>query len=313
MIDLKLLIKSGVQFGHQTWRWCPKMRPYIWGQKNDVHLIDVSKTAFQLEKAAKFLESVVASGKPVLWVGTKKAAQDVIKNAVKPIKCPYVTHRWIGGTLTNYSQVKKSITKLLHFEDILAKTEQYSYTKKEYGVFQKIVERLLKNVGGIRTLTWPVGAVVIIDVKKEHVAVKEAISAGIPIVALVDTNSDPSMIDYVIPANDDVPRAISVIVDYLAAAIARGQATSAAKPQEELVTEQSIENLLEQALGIEEDEDKPARRGSRAPGAGPVVGRAPKKVAPRFKASQRSQAPSNKVAAEETAEDVVVEDDKASE
>ena len=313
MIDLKLLIKSGVQFGHQTWRWCPKMRPYIWGQKNDVHLIDVSKTAYQLERAAKFLESLAASGKPVLWVGTKKAAQDVIKNAVAPIKCPYVTHRWIGGTLTNYSQVKKSITKLLHFEDILAKTEQYSYTKKEYGVFQKIVERLLKNVGGIRTLTWPVGAVIIVDVKKEHVAVKEAISAGIPIIALVDTNSDPSGIDFVIPGNDDVPRAISVIADFLAQAIARGQATSAAKPQEEILAEQSIENLLEQALGIEEDEDKPARRGSRAPAAGVVPGRGPKKMAPRFKASQRGPSQGVRPSTTEEPQEAATEDDKSSE
>ena len=180
MIDYNILIKNGVQFGHLTWRWCPKMRPYIWGQKNDIHLIDVSKTAFQLEKAGKFLESIAAEGKPILWVGTKRAAAGVVRKVAGDIQSPSITHRWVGGTITNYSQVKKSITKLLHFEDILSKMGEHTYTKKEYGVFRKIVDRLTKSVGGIRNLAWPIGAVVVFDVRKEHVAVKEAQAAGIP-------------------------------------------------------------------------------------------------------------------------------------
>lgn len=274
---LQSLAKNGVQYGHQTWRWNPRMAPYIWGQKNGIHLIDLSKTAHQLEKAAKFLEEVAASGKPILWCGTKKAAQAALIQALTNVKCPSVTHRWIGGTLTNYPQVKKSVTKLLHLEDILAKNENSHYTKKELNIFNKMVERLNKNIGGIRQLMWPVGAIVIIDVKKEHVALKEAISAGVPVVALVDTNSDPSLIDYVIPSNDDAPRAISVIVNYLTEAVARGQVVAANKPQEELSTENTIEQMLAHALGMTEEGEaannskkRPAARPSRKP-AGPRV------------------------------------------
>lgn len=273
MIDLKELIKSGVQFGHQTWRWCPKMKPYIWGEKNGVHLIDVSKTAHQMEKAAQFLESVAAAGKPVLWVGTKKAAQAPIKKAADESQSPRVVHRWIGGTITNNSQVKKSLTKLLHFEDIIKKSssEQFTYTKKEYGKFQKIVDRLTNNVGGIRKMGWPIGALVIVDVRKEHVALKEAQAAGIPVVALVDTNGDPSMIDYVIPANDDVTRAIEVVLEPLAQAVKRGKAVATTQVQEDVSAEQMIEQLVEQALAGEEEENKPKRtsggRGRTSSGA----------------------------------------------
>jgi small subunit ribosomal protein S2 len=223
MIDLKILIKNGVQFGHQAWRWCPKMARFIWGKKNGVHLIDVSKTAVELERAAKFLEGVAAEGKQILWVGTKPAAQNIIQACAEKLNAPYVRNRWIGGTLTNFSQVKKSVTKLLHYEDILSKTEKYSYNKKEFGVFQKLVDRLNANVGGIRDLAWPIGAIIIIDARKEAVTIKEAISAGIPVVALVDTNADPTGIDFVIPGNDDVARSISVIAEVLASAVERGQ------------------------------------------------------------------------------------------
>lgn len=273
MIDLKKLIGAGVHFGHQTWRWCPKMRPYIWGAKNSVHLIDVSKTALQMDKAAKFLEGIAAEGKSILWVGTKKAAQQAIQEVAVRLNSPFVTHRWIGGTLTNYPQVRKSVTKLLHYEDVLAKADQHLYTKKELGLFQKMVERNQKNVGGIRKLAWPIGAIVVVDVKKEHTAVKEAAAAGVPIVAFVDTNSDPSLVDYVIPANDDIPRAISVILEYLAEAVARGQQVAANRPQEEITAENSVEKMIAQVLNAEDEEEKtrnPRRRssGARGPGAG---------------------------------------------
>ncbi len=262
MIDLKTLIKAGVQFGHQTWRWCPKMRPYIWGQKNGVHLIDISKTAYQIDKASKFLESVASEGKPILWVGTKKAAQQAVEQYATSLKCPYVTNRWIGGTLTNFQQVKKLVTKLLHYEDVLSKADQHLYTKKERGEFQKIIERLTKNAGGIRKLTWPVGALIVVDVKKEHVAIREAQAMGIPVVGIVDTNSDPSLVDYPIPANDDVARAISVVLEPLVQAIERGKAVAAARPQEEIVTHDSIEQLIERALGAE-DEDEEGKASQR--------------------------------------------------
>jgi len=237
MIDFKRLIKNGVHFGHQKTRWCPKMAPYIWGSQNNVHLIDVSKTAFQLEKAAQFLQGVVAEGQCVLWVGTKKAARDIISKAAVDLKMPFVCHRWIGGTLSNNSQVKKSVTNLLHKEDVLANAEKFPlYIKKEFNKIQKDVERLNKNVGGIKNLTWPLGAIVLIDVNKERSALKEAAAMGIPVIALVDTNSDPSLVDFVIPGNDDSPNAIATIVEILADAARKGVVIaqeSAAKEKEE--------------------------------------------------------------------------------
>lgn len=221
-IDFKDLVKAGVHFGHQKSRWCPKMAPYIWGFKNDIYLIDVVKTAHLMEQAAKFLESVAAQGKPIMWIGTKKAAQAAIQKTAGSLSMPFVTHRWVGGTLSNFSQVKKSVTKLLHYEDILAKSANSPYTKKELNVYGKIVDRLKQNVGGILGLNMPLGALVVVDVRKEQSAIREAVVMGIPVIALVDTNSDPSLVDYVIPANDDVPRSIEIIVDYLGQAVAQG-------------------------------------------------------------------------------------------
>ena len=282
MIDLKVLIKNGVQFGHQTWRWSPKMERYIWGTKNGVHLIDVSKTAQELERAAKFLEDVAAQGKQILWVGTKKSAQDAIYNAAQKIKDPYVCHRWIGGTLTNYSQVKKSVTKLLHFEDVLKKADSAThYTKKERGVFQKNVDRLEGNVGGIRTLLWPVGAVVVVDVRKEAVVIKEAQAMGVPVVALVDTNCDPSGIDYVIPGNDDVARAVNVIIENLADAAARGAARAEKKQQK--VAEQVDEDRMMALKKLEEEEAQVIKKG----GAPRKVNKQAEEVAPVDKPEQK--------------------------
>jgi small subunit ribosomal protein S2 len=224
------LAEAGVHFGHETSRWCPKMSPYIWGTKNHVHLIDVSKTEDQLKRAAKFLESVAAQGEQILWVGTKKAAQDVIVNTAKSLNMPYVSQRWVGGTLSNFPQVKKSVTKLLHYEDIIAKAEKFPhYTKKDIAIFQKIVIRLKKIVDGIRNLVWPIGAIVLVDVSKERSALKEAVKMGIPVVAIVDTNGDPSLVDYVIPGNDDTPKSIKILIDYLAEAATKGKEAAGSK------------------------------------------------------------------------------------
>ena len=232
MIDFRTLVKAGVHFGHQSSRWCPRMAPYIWGEKGGIHLINVAKTAVHLEKAAKFLEDTIAEGKTVMWLGTKKPAQSIVTDAGKAVGMPYVTHRWIGGTLTNNSQVKKSVTKYLHLKDVIAKADRTRYTKKEFSVFQKMVSRLEKNIGGIVNMTWPVGAIVAVDVRKEQSAIKEAAMLGIPVIALVDTNCDPLGIDYVIPANDDSPKAIKVVVDYLQEAALRGKAVADAKKAE---------------------------------------------------------------------------------
>jgi small subunit ribosomal protein S2 len=254
------------------------MAPYIWGQRSGIYLIDVSKTANQIEKAAQFLQSIAAQGKQILWVGTKKPAQGVVGKVGQSLKMPYVTYRWIGGTLTNNSQVRKSITRLLHFEDILKKSAEFSYTKKELGTFNKIAGRLDKNVGGIRTLRWPVGAVVLVDVRKEQTALREATAMGIPVVALVDTNGDPSLVSYVIPANDDSPKSVELIIDYLGQAAQQGltaaaqhKADKAAAATEETVPTEET-NLVELKLaGFDEEETaENKKKGPRRPATRPV-------------------------------------------
>lgn len=268
MIDFRKLIGASVQFGHQRSRWCPKMAPWIWGYKGSTHLIDVSKTAYQLEKASQFLEKVASEGKVILWVGTKKAARNAISQAAMRLEMPYVNHRWIGGMLSNHTQVKKSITKLLHYEDIVAKADKYPhYTKKEFNTIQKMVDRLEKNVGGIRDLRWPVGAIVLVDVEKENSALKEAAKMGIPVVALVDTNGDPSLVDYVIPANDDIPQSVELLINYLADAVARGKANvkaeALAKIKEDELAETETAGLLQlQAAGDEEEGAKKKSSGA---------------------------------------------------
>ncbi len=233
-VDFRRLIEAGVHFGHQTFRWCPKMKPYIWGSKNKVHLIDVSKTASQIEKASQFLNDIVAGGKQILWVGTKKSAQKLIRDTAKKFYMPYVNHRWIGGTLSNHGQVKKSLTKWVHLEDVLDKSEKFSfYTKKELNIFKKMVQRLEKSIGGLRKLSMKdLGTIIIVDVDREYSALLEAVGMDIPVIGLVDTNSDPSMVDYVIPANDDSAKSIEVIFEYLSSAIEKGAAVAAKKAEE---------------------------------------------------------------------------------
>ncbi len=229
MIDFRQLIDVGLHFGHQKSRWCPKMEPYIWGHRGGVHLIDISKTAHALAKTAAFLETVVARGETILWVGTKKPAKEFIAQVGLATGMPYVDYRWVGGTITNFQQVKKAVTKLLHYDDILAKAnrENSPYTKKEIARIQKLADRLRRSIGGLKTLHMPIGAVVLIDVRKEQTALLEAVASNVPVVALVDTNSDPSMIDYVIPGNDDSAKGIEFVLTYLQEAVKKGVAKRA--------------------------------------------------------------------------------------
>lgn len=224
MIDFKQLIDVGLHFGHQKSRWCPKMEPYIWGHRGGVHLIDISKTAHALQKTASFLETVVARGEMVLWIGTKKPAKEAIVQAGIATGMPYVDYRWVGGTITNFHQVKKAVTKLLHYEDILARAnrENSPYTKKEVARIQKLADRLRRSIGGLKTLAMPIGAVVIIDVRKEQTALLEAVASHLPVVGLVDSNSDPSGIDFVIPGNDDSAKGIAFVLEYLQEAVKKG-------------------------------------------------------------------------------------------
>lgn len=285
MVDFSQLIKAGLHFGHQTSRWCPKMAPYIWGQRGGVHLLDISKIAYSLEKAATFLESVAAEGKTVLWVGTKRPAKELIVNTAKALNMPFVDHRWVGGTITNFYQVKKAVTKYLHYQDVIAKASAadavHHYTKKELGGFQKTSDRMEKTVGGLKELRMPLGALVVIDVRKEITAIQEANAAGIPVVALVDTNGDPEGVDFVIPGNDDSPNGIQLVLEYLAARVAKG--AQYAKANSIVPVEQETE-LVE---GATEDIEKAAKAAAKKVKVAAKGGKAPVKrggkVAPKAK------------------------------
>jgi len=219
--ELKQFVEAGVHFGHHTARWHPKMRPYIWGARNKIHLINVAKTAFLLERAKKFLEEVTSQNKLILWVGTKKAAQPSIKAIGEKLEMPYVAHRWIGGTLSNYDQVKKAVTQLLHLRDVQKKSLS-RYSKKEQSMLLKDLERLEKNFGGIVKLNALPAALIVVDAKYERSAIKEALGMNIPVISLVDTNTDPTGITYVIPSNDDSPKAISLIIKLLGESVEAG-------------------------------------------------------------------------------------------
>lgn len=286
MIDFRQLIDAGLHFGHQKSRWCPKMKPFIWGHRGGIHLIDISKTAHALEKTAAFLESIVARGETILWVGTKKSAKEVVGVVGRDLKMPYVNYRWVGGTITNYHQVKKAVTKLMHYEDILdraAKSENTVYTKKELGRFEKLSQRLERSVGGLKDLRMPIGAVVLLDVKKEHTALLEANGAGIPVVALVDTNADPSGIDFVIPGNDDSTKGIKFVLDYLQAAAKKGLAQKAevakqAKHEEEMkAAAKKQDKVASSEENVEENSVKASSKGAAS--VKKTVAPAPKKSA----------------------------------
>lgn len=276
MIDFRQLIDVGLHFGHQKSRWCPKMEPYIWGHRGGIHLIDISKTAHALQKTSSFLEAVVARGETVLWVGTKKPAKEAIVQVGNATGMPYVDYRWVGGTITNYAQVKKAVTKLLHYDDIVAKAalDNSPYTKKEVVRIQKLADRLRRTFGGLKNLNMPIGAVVVIDVRKEQTALLEAVAAHIPLVALVDTNSDPSNISYVIPGNDDSAKGISFVLDFLKEGVLRGlsQRTEiAVKKAKDVEEQRAAKNTASRAdvtildENEEDEENKSDAKRSKAP------------------------------------------------
>ncbi len=223
-VDIKKLLEAGVHFGHKTSRWHPKMAPYIHSKRQDSHIIDLTKTVEGLEKALPFLTATAAAGKPVLFVATKKQTKEIVKKTAEELNQPYMTNRWLGGTLTNVSTITAQIKKLKDLERNMASGAfEKKYNKLEVQRFQEEIDELNAKYGGIKDLSGKPGAVVVIDVLGDLNAIKEAKTLGVPVVGLVDTNADPSLIDYVIPGNDDAIKGVSVILDYIAQAIAEGK------------------------------------------------------------------------------------------
>jgi small subunit ribosomal protein S2 len=231
---IKELLEAGVHFGHQTRRWHPKMKRYIFEARNGIHIVDLSKTARQLEDACNFLGKTVRNGGKVLFVGTKKQAQVLIREAAEATGQFFVTDRWLGGTLTNLNTIKQSLSRLDKLEKMFEDGSIKKYVKQEQASLNRERAKLVRYLGGIRDMKNKPDAIFIVDIKREHNAVAEGRKLGIPIVALVDTNCDPDLVDHPIAGNDDAIRSIRVIVDAISGAIkeARGEYGAATKPAE---------------------------------------------------------------------------------
>lgn len=221
--DIKALFEAGAHFGHKTSRWHPKMAPYIHSKRQDSHIIDLAKTVESLGKALPFITSVAASGKKVLFVGTKKQAKDITKLAAERAGQPFVTERWIGGMLTNVTTINAQLSKLRDLEKRMDSGDlEKRYNKLEVQRFQEEIDELNRKYGGIKDLNGKPGALFVTDIIADANAVREAKTLGIPVVAIVDTNANPDGIDYVIPANDDAIKSLQILLDYAVEAIAEG-------------------------------------------------------------------------------------------
>jgi len=268
-ITMKELLEAGVHFGHQTKRWNPKMKPYIFGARNGIYIIDLQKTVRMFRTAYEFIADTTANGKSVLFVGTKKQARDSIYEEANRCEMFYVHNRWLGGMMTNFQTIKQSIDRLNYLNDILNDEETINlYTKKERLKLGKEQIKLDNNLGGISHMNKLPGAVFVVDPKNEAIAVREAKRLGIPIVAIVDSNCDPDEIDYIIPGNDDAIRAIRLITSRIADACIKGSERLAEQQQAE--ADKNIEESSEKTSA--EANLKPGERRVISNGSdGPVV------------------------------------------
>ncbi|QCR23405.1 30S ribosomal protein S2 [Pontibacter sp. SGAir0037] len=221
--NYKELLEAGVHFGHLTRKWDPKMAPYIFMEKNGIHIIDLNKTLVALDEATAAIKNIAKSGRKIMFVATKKQAQDIVAEEAKRLKMPYVTDRWLGGMLTNFATVRKSLKKMSTIDKMVKDNTAYAaIAKREKLMLSREREKLERVLGGIADLSRLPAALFIVDVKREHIAVKEAQKLNLPVFAICDTNSNPETVDYAIPANDDASKSISLIVSIIGKAIEEG-------------------------------------------------------------------------------------------
>ncbi|MBC5647086.1 30S ribosomal protein S2 [Christensenella tenuis] len=241
VISMKQLLEAGVHFGHQTRRWNPKMKRFIFTERNGIYIIDLQKTVKEVEKAYYFVRDIAMDNKTVLFVGTKKQAQESIEAEAKRCGMYYVSNRWLGGMLTNFKTIKSRVARLNKIEEMEQNGDMELLPKKEVIQLMHEKEKLLKNLGGIREMKDLPGALFVVDPRKEHIAIAEARNLGIPVVAIVDTNCDPDEVDYPIPGNDDAIRAVKLITSKMADAVLEGkqgeQMEEAAEEAAEVLTE----------------------------------------------------------------------------
>lgn len=252
---MKELLEAGVHFGHQTRRWNPKMKDYIFGQRNGIYIIDLQRTIKIFKEALQFLKDVAADGKEVLMVGTKKQAQDIIKDYAEKCEASYINQRWIGGVLTNFSTIRGSVEKLIELEEMKEDGRWDLMSKKDQSKTEKVYKKLSKNLGGIKRMTELPGALFVIDSINEEIAIREAQKLKIPIVAIVDTNGDPEDIDYPVPGNDDAVRAIELFTSKVAEVVSEGKKERVAQELQEEKKE-APPSEEEQPPASSEGEDK---------------------------------------------------------
>ncbi len=251
-VTMKQLLEAGVHFGHQTRRWNPKMKPYIFGARNGIYIIDLQKTVKLFKIAYDFVVETVANGGTVLFVGTKKQAQESIIEEASRCGMPYVNHRWLGGMLTNYRTIKQGIDKLKKLDAMFEDGSIERFKKKEILKMDRLRQKLERNLGGIKDMDGLPSVVYVVDAKQEDIAVKEARKLGIPVVALVDTNCDPDGIDYIIPSNDDAIRAIRLLTSRIADAVLEGLEKYKERVQAE--SDKEAEEAQEEVAAAEAEE-----------------------------------------------------------
>lgn len=264
------LLEAGCHFGHLKRKWNPAMAPYIFAERNGIHIIDLNKTAVMIDEAAEALKNIAKSGRKILFVGTKKQAQEVIAAKAQEIAMPYITERWAGGMLTNFPTIRKAVKKMSNIDKMMTDGTFDNISKREKLQITRQREKLEKNLGSIADLTRLPSALFVVDVMKEHIAVAEANRLGIPVFGIVDTNSDPSNIDFVIPANDDATKSIEVILNAVAAAINEG------------LEERKVEKADEDAAAQQEEapaKEAPAAKERRTRVRKATTEAAPEKVA----------------------------------
>ena len=247
VISMKQLLEAGVHFGHQTRRWNPKMAPYIFTERNGIYIIDLQKTVKKIDEAYDFMKEVGATGKPVLFVGTKKQAQAAIEDEAKRCGMYYVNQRWLGGMLTNYKTISARIKRLYDIQKMEEDGTFEKLAKKEVIKLRAEAEKLERFLGGIKEMKGMPGAMFIVDPKKEKIAVKEARILGIPVVGIVDTNCDPDDVDYIIPANDDAIRAVKLIAGKMADAIIEANQGEDATAEDKAAAEEAVAETAEEA------------------------------------------------------------------
>lgn len=262
-VEVKKLLDAGVHFGHLTRKWNPNMAPYIYMERNGIHIINLYKTAAKLEEAGEALKKIAASGRKVLFVATKKQAKDIVAEKAKAANMPYITERWPGGMLTNFVTIRKAVKKMSSIDRMKQDGTFNTLSKKERLAVDRLRAKLEKNLGSISDMSRLPAAIFVVDITREHIAVAEALKLNIPIFAMVDTNSDPRNIDYVIPSNDDASKSIEAIIGYVTECISEGISERKGGKEEEEVEEEEEEVKTSTIVDDEEDDEDSKSKGGR--------------------------------------------------